>query len=1023
MFKNAGSTVDSSHRRIFRWLALAAGWLFLTFSAADAGPTAGASVVVKFRDGVIAAGSTALPPSVTQELGVAFGTGFTVTGFTRDGALQIALDNPSLDAARAGLYRMRENADVLYANVARVAPVADYSTTQKSAQALPPVRGLIVKYKDARVQASFSGGGSTAAQEIARISNLAQQPVAYQRTLGVGAGLFLFMQRIPDAQAQVIAEALQADPAIEYADPDRLMFPLLIPNDPAWPSQWDLMIPSVEIGGANLPPAWDITTGSASINIAIIDTGILPHPDLAGRYTGGLDFIVDWVVANDGQPPQSVACMTGVPGPFNPFTDPNCVSSRDGDASDPGDWLTSADNAGTTFSGWLMNCGVSNSSFHGTHVAGEIGAATNNSIGVAGINWHSMMIPLSVLGKCGGYTSDIADAITWSVNGAVPGLPANPNPAKVVNMSLGGMASCAKVTQNAINTALAAGATVVVAAGNSNNDASLFTPASCNGVITVAATQRQGLKAYYSNFGSTVEIAGPGGGQRAPPNQATYDLILSTLNSGTTSPDLTPAGWNYVGYQGTSMATPHVVGVVSLMYSVNPSITPAQVLNKLQVTSRAFPAGNACGMQDPNNSATWFSCVCTTATCGAGMLDAYRAVLATIGAPTVTTLTIVPDPVSFGNTVTFTAATSGIVPGGSVTFRDGSTTLGSVPVATMGDLATAQFTTSSLPIGGHVITATYSGDSNNNTSASFPLTANVWSPLGTRKRDLNGDAKSDLLWMNTGGLLYEWLMNGASYSAVSIGVPGSTVAGFGDVSGEGRASIVYFNAATTQVFVWRMSGGGALGVYSLGSVGSGWSIKGIGDVNGDGFADIIWQHTNGTVVAWLMHWTGTTFTYTVRNYGVVGAGWSIAGVGDLDGDGVEDIVWFYAPTNTAYVWLMNAGGIKQVAGIGSVSPGWTIQKVADFDGDGHADLFWRNGASNAIWYMNGATVAQVDLPPVVGSTWSIVGAGDWDSDNKYDLMWREAGGIVYEWKMNGRGVAPTPIGVGFIDSTWTSVGQ
>src|SRR5262249_40470943 len=197
-----------------------------------------------------------------------------------------------------------------------------------------------------------------------------------------------------------------------------------------------------------------------------------------------------------------------------------------------------------------------------------------------------------------------------------------------------------------------------------------------------------------------------------------------------------------------------------LMYSLNPALTPAQVLSKLQVTSRPFPAGIACGAQDPNNSATWFSCACTTTTCGAGMLDAGRAVAVTAGAGTLTTLVAGPNPITVGSTVTFTAGIVGIVPTGTVTFSDNGATLAIVNVLNASDTGTASLTTSVLAIGGHPIVATYSGDSNNKPSMSPALTENVQSPNGKRKRDLNGDAKSDVLWQNNAGPLYEWLMNG-----------------------------------------------------------------------------------------------------------------------------------------------------------------------------------------------------------------------------------------------------------------------
>ena len=376
---------------------------------------------------------------------------------------------------------------------------------------------------------------------------------------------------------RTITDRLAARGDVLSAEPDALMQPLSVPTDPSWSQEWDMFAPSTGNYGIDLPGARDITLGSPGITIGVIDTGYRPHIDLTGRFVGGYDFIGDTLVANDG-------------------------NGRDSDALDPGDWITSAENA----SGYFVGCGVSNSSWHGTHVSGTIGAVSDNGIGVAGINQVSKIQPLRVLGKCGGYTSDIADAIRWSAGLPVSGIPNNnPTPDRVVNISLGGSGACDSVTQNAINAAVAAGTVVVVAAGNGNANAPNFTPANCNNVITVAATGHTGSRAYYSNYGTSVEIAAPGGDAQLG------KTILSTLNAGTQG----PGADSYANYQGTSMATPHVVGIVSLMLSVNPSLTPAQVTTMLQATATPFPAGSSC----------------TTSLCGAGIANAAAAVTAAQG--------------------------------------------------------------------------------------------------------------------------------------------------------------------------------------------------------------------------------------------------------------------------------------------------------------------------------------------------------------------------------------------------------
>lgn len=217
---------------------------------------------------------------------------------------------------------------------------------------------------------------------------------------------------------------------------------------------------------------------------------------------------------------------------------------------------------------------ASNSSWHGTHVAGTVAAVTNNAKGVAGVAYGSKVVPVRVLGKCGGYTSDISDAIIWASGGTVSGVPTNANPAEVINMSLGGSGSCSSTYQNAINGAVGRGSTVVVAAGNSNTNVSTAVPANCQNVVAVASTTRQGGRSSFSNYGTGIDVAAPGSD------------IASTLNSGTT----TPSTESYAIYSGTSMAAPHVAGVVAMMQAVAPSpLTPASVESMLKSTLRAFP--------------------------------------------------------------------------------------------------------------------------------------------------------------------------------------------------------------------------------------------------------------------------------------------------------------------------------------------------------------------------------------------------------------------------------------------------
>lgn len=397
------------------------------------------------------------------------------------------------------------------------------------------------------------------------LSQSAGAPLRYFREMSGNAHVISMREKQPFDQALAVAEKLMERVDVEYAEPDQIFEHTLVPNDPLYAQQWHYF----GTYGINLPAAWDITTGSPSVVVAVIDTGITNHADLSGKTVAGYDFIADPFVANDG-------------------------GGRDSNPSDPGDW--------TIANECYPGSPAGNSSWHGTHVAGTVGANTNNSVGVAGVSWGAKILPVRVLGKCGGYLSDIADGMRWSAGLPVSGVPNNANPAKVLNLSLGGFGACGTTYQSAVDAILAAGSTVVVAAGNSNADAANFRPANCNGVITVGATDDDGWLSSYSNYGPTLEISAPGG-------DFAWDTgVLSTLNTGTT----VPVADNYVGYQGTSMATPHVSGVIALMLSVTPSLTPAQALEILQNTAKDF------GQITCN----------TTTNCGAGIVNAAAAVKA-----------------------------------------------------------------------------------------------------------------------------------------------------------------------------------------------------------------------------------------------------------------------------------------------------------------------------------------------------------------------------------------------------------
>jgi len=427
-----------------------------------------------------------------------------------------------------------------------------YQTQSQSAAIADVADQLIVTLKP---NADGSPKYSSPSEIEQAASGAMGMQLKYVRTMATGSHVMsvmnnagMQMSRISTAMSA--AQSTGESPILDV-QADGWMTIQATPNDPRYTEQWHYYEAT---GGLNVPNAWDTTTGGGSV-VAVIDTGITSHPDLNANVLPGYDMISSATIGNDG-------------------------NGRDSDPTDTGD-ATAANECGP-------GSRASSSSWHGTHVAGTVAAVGNNRTGVTGVAYNAKIVPIRALGRCGGRTSDIADAMIWAAGGQVRGAPRNPNPADVINLSLGGNGSCDRASQAAINQAVSLGATVVVAAGNSNVDARGATPANCQNVVTVAATGRRGGKASYSNFGNVVDIAAPGGDQRT----GRSDGVLSTLNTGRAG----PAQPTYAYYQGTSMAAPHVAGVAALMYSVNPDISPAEVETLLQSTSRSFPARcSGCG--------------------------------------------------------------------------------------------------------------------------------------------------------------------------------------------------------------------------------------------------------------------------------------------------------------------------------------------------------------------------------------------------------------------------------------------
>ncbi|MEB2285325.1 MAG: S8 family serine peptidase [Myxococcales bacterium] len=449
--------------------------------------------------------------------------------------------------------------------VARLEPEATAGRSPATARALAAVADIGLREPMATVLAAPDG------TVVMMLPTLRASTAARGR--GAAAGLAAKRARAAArARTRAAAAALAAAPDVLFAAPNRLARAARIPRDPLYPRQW-------HYAAIGLPSAWDVTIGSPATVVAVVDTGIRSdHPDLAGRLVPGFDFISSAQRANDGD---------GIdPDPFDPGDQPD------------------RDDGGT---------------FHGTHVAGTIAAASNDTLGVAGVTWRTSIMPLRALGIGGGTLFDIAQAIRFAaglpnVSGVLPAIPA-----RILNLSLT-TSNDDPVLRSAIDAATAAGLLVVAAAGNTGGRATLV-PASYPNVMSVAATDRLGAPARYSTAGPGVDLAAPGGDtHRDRDADGFVDGVLSTR---------LPGVEDYGLLQGTSMASAHVSGVAALLLGVPGGASASRLREVLLATAddRGAP-----GRDDRY---------------GAGIVDAARAVrlLGGIAPPAEPTLTIAASTV------------------------------------------------------------------------------------------------------------------------------------------------------------------------------------------------------------------------------------------------------------------------------------------------------------------------------------------------------------------------------------------
>ncbi len=440
--------------------------------------------------------------------------------------------------------------------------------------------------------------------------------------------------QIAGESAQQALERLRADPDVQYAVADRAVYAHATSNDPLAPGQWYLT--AAQPSAINANSAWDATTGSNGVVIAVLDTGArFEHPDLrraslGGRLLPGYDFIS----ANSG----------------GGFFTANDGDGRDADPSDAGDWVATSE--------VKPGCNTSsNSSWHGTRVAGIIGALTNNSAGVAGISWGGWLLPVRVLGKCGGATSDILAAMLWAAGQHVDGVPDNPYPAQILNLSLGSEGSCDAASADVVRMLSTQGVLVVASAGNEGGP--VDSPANCPGVAAIAGLRHIGTKVGFSSLGPEIALSAPGGNCVNVNGGPCLFSIDTTSNDG-----LTTAGNNTYTDQtsfnvGTSFSAPIVSGIGALMLSVNGNLKSMQLIARLREgASKPFPVSTdstvpLCHVPIGPSDVQSAECSCTTSTCGAGMANAAGAVTAALRPIAA---------IAIGSTIT---------PGGNVTLQGG----------------------------------------------------------------------------------------------------------------------------------------------------------------------------------------------------------------------------------------------------------------------------------------------------------------------------------------------------------------
>ena len=541
-----------------------------------------------------------LAAALAAALGLALAVATTPTPGTNIGS-NPTLTTPQPGQLTVGLTRMPQPLQAAQGSqglIVRLKEAAPHITVNP---ALLPLGDQMRKRDSERWRAVLRGSGLTA-------TSGAREPV--MRPSGRDTYVLDFGRLLSAEETERVAARLRARPEVEWVSANTLEQRLQVSNDPLAPEQWWLKAVAGINGNAQADrlrgvpgffPAWQsglagtgaaAATGTSAV-VAVLDTGITAHPDLLGRVLPGYDFVSDPQLAGDG-------------------------NGRDSDASDMGDWVSAADRQQSRFAG----CAEQRSSWHGTVIAGLLAANTDNTVGVAGIDRQARILPVRVAGKCGAAVADIVDGMRWAAGLAVAGVPTNPHPARIINISFGGAAACGREYQAAVDELRGHGVVVVAAAGNDHG--AVARPANCNGVVGVAALNRDGFKTHYSSFGGALAnsglatVGGDDGRSGAWRELLADGGLVTVWNAGATG--VGEAG--YAKLFGTSFAAPLVSGTISLMLGVNPALTVEQLIDGLRKTARPHVVSTLIG---PCSDANPGRCICSTQSCGAGMLDAEQA--------------------------------------------------------------------------------------------------------------------------------------------------------------------------------------------------------------------------------------------------------------------------------------------------------------------------------------------------------------------------------------------------------------